>query len=362
MASGGPMAGDGGREAGQAQQSGAALRRWLPLLALVVLLAVLALLFSWGTPLIQRRATLGFIELVAVVGLYVFVGNSGLLSFGHVGFMAIAAYGSALLSMKPMAKTMFLPGLPTIIAQAQLAPLLSGLVGACCAALFALLVGLVLMRLSGMAASIATFALLVIVNVVLGNWDTVTGGQRSLMGVPAAAGLWSAVAVAVVAVIIAFAHGETRSALLLRAAREDQVAAVASGVGVYKHRLVAFVLSAFVSGMAGALMAHLLGTLRVDTFYLDLTFITIAMLVVGGSRSLTGAVLGTLAVAGFSEIMRGIEAGVTVPGTTLAVHAPAGLGDVLVALAMLLVITYRPGGLADGKELSWPRGRQGERA
>lgn len=334
---------------------GGPVQRWLPLVALLAMVGLLALACSFGTPFIQRRATLGLVDLVAVVGLYIFVGNSGLLSFGHVGFMAIAAYVSALLSMRPMAKAMFLPGLPLIVAHAQLSPFLSGLIGAGCAAIFALLVGLVLMRLSGMAASIATFALLVIVYVVLGNWDTVTGGQKSLMGVPAAVGLWTAGSVAGIAVVIAFAYGETRSALLLRAAREDQVAAMATGVPVYKHRLAAFVLSAFVTGLAGALMAHLLGTLRVDTFYLDLTFIIIAMLVVGGNRSLTGAVAGTIAVVGLSEIMRTVEAGVAVPWSDVTLHAPAGLGDVLVALAMLLIIIYRPGGLSNGGELSWPR-------
>ena len=342
---------------------GRSVQRWLPLVVLLIIVGLLALACSFGTPFIQRRATLGLVDLVAVVGLYIFVGNSGLLSFGHVGFMAIAAYASALLSMKPMAKAMFLPGLPAVIAHAQLSPLLSGLVGAVCAALFALLVGLVLMRLSGMAASIATFALLVIVYVVLGNWDTVTGGQKSLMGVPATVGLWTAGLVAGLAMVIAFAYGETRSALLLRAAREDQVAAAATGVHVYGNRLAAFVLSAFVTGLAGALMAHLLGTLRVDTFYLDLTFITIAMLVVGGSRSLTGAVAGTIAVVGLSEIMRTVEAGVAVPSIGLAFRAPAGLGDVLVALSMLLIIIYRPGGLSNGRELGWRRsGPRGEKA
>ncbi len=333
--------------------AGHRLRRWLPLVALLAIVGLIALACSFGSPFIQRRATLGLVELTAVVGLSIFVGNSGLLSFGHVGFMAIAAYTSALLSMKPMAKAMFLPGLPALVAHAQLSPLLSGLIGACCATVFAILAGLVLMRLSGMAASIATFALLVIVYVVLGNWDTVTGGQRSLMGVPATVGLTTAGLVAGAAMVIASAYGETRSALLLRAAREDQVAAAATGVHVYKHRLAAFVLSAFVTGLGGALMAHLLGTLRVDTFYLDLTFITIAMLVVGGSRSLTGAVTGTIAVVGFSEIMRTVEAGIAVPAMG-TLRAPAGLGDVFVALVMLLIIIYRPGGLSNGRELSWP--------
>ena len=325
------------------------LLRLVPLLVLLAIVSIIAVLASMGSPFIQRRATLGLINLTAVVGLYTFVGNSGVLSFGHVGFMAIGAYGSALLTMRPATKAMFLPGLPALIAHAELSPWMGGMIGALAAGVFALAVGAVLMRLSGMAASIATFALLVIVYVVLGNWDAYTGGQRSLMGIPAAAGLWSACVVGLLAVAISFAYAETRSALALRAAREDAVAAAASGVPIHRRRLEAFVLSAVISGMAGALMAHLLGSLRVDAFYLDLTFITLAMLVVGGTRSLAGAVVGTIVITVLGEALRQIEAGIPVsPGFVLS--APAGLGDAILALFMLLIILLRPSGLMNGRE------------
>ena len=333
-------------------------RRLLPLFALLAIVAAIALLASEGSPFVQRRVTLGLIDLTAVVGLYIFVGNSGILSFGHVSFMAIAAYVSAILSMKAATKGMFLPGLPTLIEHAELPPVLTGLLGTLCATLFALIVGLVLMRLSGMSASIATFALLIIVYVVIGNLDSITGGQRSLMGIPAPVGLGTSFVVAALALAVAFGYQETRSALALRAAREDEVAARASGVRVYRERVIAFTLSAFVSGLSGALMAHILGTVRVDSFYLDLTFITIAMLVVGGSRSLLGAVTGTIVIVGLNEIMRIVEAGVQIPGTGATLAAPAGLGDVLVALTMLLMIMFRPAGLSDGRELTIAYGKR----
>jgi branched-chain amino acid transport system permease protein len=87
-----------------------------------------------------------------------------------------------------------------------------------------------MLRLSGISASIATFAILVVANVVFGNWTSVTGGQNSLMGLPAYIDLWTALAWAVAAIVIAFAYQETRSALLLRASREDEAAAQAAGV------------------------------------------------------------------------------------------------------------------------------------
>jgi branched-chain amino acid transport system permease protein len=142
---------------------------------------------------------------------------------------------------------------------------------------------------------------------------------------------------------------------MLRASREDEAAAEACGVHIVRHRLIAFVISGFLSGVAGVLLAHFLGTVRVETFYLDLTFLIVAMLVIGGMRSLTGAVCGALVIAALTELLRQAEIGVSVGGTSIA--APPGLGDAILALIMLLIILFRPKGIAGGKEFSWPFGR-----
>jgi branched-chain amino acid transport system permease protein len=328
------------------------LPRLWPLVALAAVIVVIALAASFAPAVLQRRTTQALINLIAVVGLYAFVGNSGILSFGNVAFMAVGAYVSALLTMKPAAKSVFLPDLPAIIAHAEWPTLPGALAGGVAAALVALVVGWPLMRLSGVSASIATFAILVVAYVVFGNWTTVTGGQNSLMGLPPYVDLWTAVAWAVAAMVIAFAYQETRSALLLRASREDEAAAQAN---VVLHRLIAFVISAFLSGIAGVLLGHFLGIVRVENFYLDLTFLIVAMLIIGGRGSLTGAVAGAVVIAVLTELLREIEIGFQVGKTTIA--APAGVGDVILALIMLLIILFRPQGIAGGRELTWPFGR-----
>jgi branched-chain amino acid transport system permease protein len=330
----------------------AALRRLWPLLALLAIVGALTLAASFAPIVLQRRTAQALVNLVAVVGLYVFVGNSGVLSFGNVAFMAIGAYVSALLGMKPAAKAVFLPDLPAAIAAAEWPPLAAALAGGGAAAACAAIVGWPLMRLSGISASIATFAVLVVTYVVLGNWTSVTGGQNSLMGLPLYVGLWTAFAWASVAMAVAFAYQESRSGLLLRASREDEAAAAALGVHMVRHRLAAFTISAFLSGIAGVLLAHLLGTVRVESFYLDLTFLIVAMLVIGGMRSLAGAVAGALAIAALSEALRQVETGVTFGGMTIA--APPGLGDAILALLLLLIILFRPNGIAGGREITWP--------
>jgi len=141
----------------------------------------------------------------------------------------------------------------------------------------------------------------------------------------------------------------TASALLLRASREDEAAAEAVGIPIVRHRLIAFVISGFLSGIAGVLLAHFLGTVRVETFYLDLTFLIVAMLVIGGMRSLSGAVAGALVIAALTEFLRQAEIGVTVGKTVVA--APAGLGDAILALLMLAILLFRPQGIAGGREI-----------
>ena len=153
-------------------------------------------------------------------------------------------------------------------------------------------------------------------------------------------------------ILVAFVYQETRFAIALRASREDEVAARASGVEVERQRLIAFVASSALAGAAGALYGHFLGTLRIDNFYLDMTFQFLSMLVVGGARSLTGAVFGTIAIAVLTEMLRWLEVGVSLPGLGWRVSTAPGLGDVVLAALMLAIIIFRPQGLAGGREIA----------
>jgi branched-chain amino acid transport system permease protein len=299
-----------------------------------------------------------FIRMTAVVGIYVFVGNSGIVSFGHVGFMCIGAYAAGWLAAEPAWKEVMLTGLPEFLRTAQYPLAVSAGCGAVLAAMVALPLGLALMRLSGIAASIATFAFLVIVNSVYGNWDSVTGGSSSLVGLPTSVGPWTAVICAVGAIGLAFAFQQSRRGLMLRASREDEVAAKSAAIDVVRVRLIAFVFSAGVLGGAGGLYAHFLGILTVETFFLPLTFTTLAMLVVGGIGSLTGAVSGAIAVTAVVEMLRLLGNGVSFGAVVIAMppySQEIGLG-VVVALALV----FRPSGLTRGRELGdWqlPRSR-----
>lgn len=320
-----------------------------PLLLVGGLIILTGLSSALGYEQLTFSLTEMLIRLVVVVGIYIFVGNSGVISFGHIGFMCIGAYAAAWLTLDPSWKQVMLSGLPVALQENTYPFGIAVLAAACLAAFTALLLGAALMRLNGLAASIATFAFLAIVNSVYSNWDTVTGGTSSLIGIPNAVTLWIALAFAATAIIVAFVFQTSRVGLMLRASREDEVAAQASSIGIFSVRLAAFVLSAFTVGAGGALYAQFIGVLTPDAFYLGMAFVTLAMLVVGGVGSLTGAVLGTAAVTLVTEVLKVGERGLTIAGTDLAL--PLGSQEIGLGIAMMLILILRPAGIMGNDEV-----------
>jgi branched-chain amino acid transport system permease protein len=326
------------------------VRHQTPVLLIIILAAVAAISEIEGLDNLQVPLIEMLIRVLVVVGLYVFIGNSGVISFGQIGFMCIGAYAAGWATAEPGFKQVMLQGLPDFLAQNQW-PFPVAMVGAIVLpAIVALLFGLAILRLNGIAASIATFAFLIIVNSVYSNWDSVTAGVSSLVGIPTAVGPWVAFAFASAGIVSAYLFQISRYGLMLRATREDTVAAKACGVHSVRMRLIAFVLSAALVGAGGGLYAQFLGILTVDTFYLSLSFITIAMLVVGGMSSLTGAVSGVITVTVIVQLLRFGEQGVTLGSTQLKLpesSSELGLGSLLA-----LILIFRPNGLSGGKELT----------
>ena len=321
---------------------------WVTPLVLALVLALLAAAAGCASPALQRVMTEALIYVVMVVGLYVFSGNSGVTSFGHVSFMIVSAYVSALLTL-PLAKKHALLELSPLLEHAHMANLPAAVLAAGCSAVVALVVGWPLMRLRGVVPSMATFALLIITHVVAQNWKGITGGRQALVGLPLDTTPGSALAWSIIAIVIAAWYQQTRQGALLRCTREDEVAAESIGVHLARERMLAFVISAFLSGLGGVLFAHFLGTLSPNTFYLDTTFLTLAMWVVGGFRSLSGAVFGVLILKAVAELFRTWEDGVTLWGSEYT--ARPGLQEVALALILLAILVFRPDGLFGNTEI-----------
>lgn len=310
----------------------------LPLIALAIV-AELVL-----PPALARLATLYLIYVTAVVGMQIYSGNSGIISFGHAGFMALGAYASALLTIQPAVLTTSLPNLPLWLAGiAGGQSLLVGAVGAMVVVgLVAVLFGLPLARLGGSAASIATLGFLVIVHVTLVASADITRGSQTFFGVPRGVSAFIALPAALIAVAVARVYRSTKGGLALRASREDEIAARASGVNVARQRFVAWVLGALVSGLAGVLLAHFLGAFSPKDFHFNLTFLLMSMLILGGISTVSGAVGGTALIVVMVDLLRRLEGGAEVFGVKLP--EVFGLTDIGVGL-VILVVMYR---LRDG--------------
>ena len=337
---------------GAAQLAGLAQRLWPFLVLSAGLLAIVALVSCFGDRGLERTVTEGLIRIVLVVALYIFVGNSGVLSFGHIGFTAIGAYAVAWQTCRPSLKALKLRGLPDALIDTTVPLFPAAIISGLLAALVGFLIGLVLMRLRGLAAAIGTFSFLAIVHIVYSNWESVTAGTSSIVGIPKYVDPWIALAWAVATIAAAQLYQISRYGLALRSSREDETAARSAGVDVLRQRLIAFALSAFFAGIGGVLYAHFIGALIINTFYLDLTFITIAMLVVGGMKSLTGAVAGVVVLSTLIELLRQLERGVDIGGAALSL--PLGGQEIGLAIVMLLILLFRRGGLTQNKEMPWP--------
>ena len=313
-----------------------------------LLVIACALLSTLGSEVLQRETTTMLVYVVIVVGLQIFVGNSGVLSFGHMGFVMIAAYTTAILTISPEQKRFLLPDLPDRLGNTELSLVPAVLVAAGLAAAFGLVIAIPLMRLDGLAAAIAMLAVLLIVYTVVANWDSFTSGRSTMIGVPTDTTLTRACVFACLAIVLAHLYRRSRWGLRLRAARDDPPAAAASGVNVVRERQVALVVSAFVVGMGGFLYAQFLGAFNPEAFFFDLTFLTIAMLVVGGVESIAGAVVGTVVVSAANAGLLRVEDGMALG--PLDIPERPGLTQAGVAVLLIVILVFRSKGLTRGRE------------
>jgi branched-chain amino acid transport system permease protein len=322
--------------------------------------ALLALVAAVGSLMDHPRAlefTNALVSAAIVVALYVFVGNSGVVSFGQLGFVIVGAYAAGEMTVPSDAKVSVLPNVFSPIRDHTIGNAESLLLAAGVGAVYALLVGIPLMRLSGLAAGIATFAVLGITHNIVRNWEKIGPGPLTLSTVPETTDLWQATIGAIAVVCVAFAYQCSPLGRKLRAARDDPAAAQAAGIDIHRQRLWAFTLSGTLSGFAGGLFVHYAGTINVEDVYLQLTFLTLAMLVVGGVGSLWGAVVGALLVSGLNSFLIDGENGqVGLINDLFGRSLWQGSSLVGVAAVMLVILLVRPSGVTGGREFRLPRG------
>jgi branched-chain amino acid transport system permease protein len=318
----------------------------LPIVVLVVVTEVIDI------RLYSRIATTLLINLILVLGLQIFTGNSGILSFAHIGFMGVGAYTTAVLTMPLQMKSMALPDLYLVLKSVEIDPILGILTGGAVAAVVAAVISYPLMRLSDAAAVITSFAVLVIMHTVMVHWSALTNGPRTLFGIVNATDLKTSAAAAIMAVIMALWFKESRTGILLRATRDDEIASGAIGADITTLRWKAFILSALYAGIGGGLWAHFITSFSPNAFYLRETFVILGMLVIGGAATVSGAVFGTFAVTAAFEGLRSFEN--TINAAQILSRPVVGLTEIVLACAMIGVLILKPGGIIETSEIGEP--------
>jgi branched-chain amino acid transport system permease protein len=197
--------------------------------------------------------------------------------------------------------------------------------------------------------AVATMGFLIIVNSVATNWADVTRGARGLNQIPTETNLWVAYAWALVALYVVLRIRFSAFGRSMIASRENLIAARASGVAVLRTRLLAFVVSAFFCGVAGALLAHQIGTIAPKAFYFTQTFNVVIMVVLGGMGSASGAVLGAVIMTLAPDQLRNIEDGFELGPISVGAHYV--LTQIILALGCILRMILRPNGLLGDREL-----------
>lgn len=327
-----------------------ALRRTaIGTLPIIALLAALALLAAAAAPADERTIVNLFITIVLVLSIGMFSGSTGIVSFGHVAFMGIGAYVTALVTIPASIKMSALPELPALLANAQFGFLAAIVTAAVVTGLVAAVLGLALARMAPDAMAMATIGVLVIMFVVFESADEITRGASGLYAIPATTTVPLAAAAAIVVVVAARLLRESNIGIKLRATREDPVAAAALGANVIRLRFTAWIASAAAMGLGGGIWAQYNLAFGPRQFFFATTFSLLAMLVLGGLGSVSGAVLGALVITALTELLRPLEDGADIGPVTVG-EIP-GLTPIAVSALILLVLRWRRDGLLGHREL-----------
>ena len=289
----------------------------------------LAAVAALGWPLVAPKylvflGTLVAVNAVVAIGLNLLSGYTNQLSFGHAGFLAIGAYVAALVTLQ-------VPALPV-----PLTLLVAGLA----TALVGLALGIPCLRLEGLYLAMATLAFGFVVTEAITNLDWLTRGNDGLRVPLARLGPWTldtdaaryylAVAVAAAIILAALNVAATRTGRAFLAIRTSEIAAQASGINAAAYKTIAFVLSAFYTGVAGGLFAFVVGFLSPDAFDVFLSVDFLVMIILGGLGSVLGSVAGAAIVTVLNDSLAGFQA-----------FRPLIFGAI-----MIICMLFMPGGLA----------------
>lgn len=290
---------------------------------LIIAVVVFAILYSLiSTKILSSYASklilLAGINIILALSLNLIIGFTGQLALGHAGFMCVGAYTGAIFTVK-----FHMPFIIAILA------------GGLAAAIAGYLIGLPTLRLKGDYLAITTLAFGEIIRDLINNIDYV-GGSRGFAGIPAKATFPWIFAIVVLTIVLVYNIIKSSQGRAMIAVREDEIAAESMGVNSTKYKLIAFVIGAFLAGVAGVLFAHYLRFIQPNSFNFMQSVNIVMFVVLGGMGSITGSILSAGVLTFLPELLRSFE----------------NYRMVIYSLMLILIMLFRPQGLMGRKELS----------
>jgi len=329
----------------------------------VLVAALLGAVLAFGATVTLDDYLLSIVQFVGInvilaVSLNITNGFTGLFSLGHPAFMTVGGYVTAIMSLEPKRKPFLLPDLPAWLAGIHLPFLPALVVGGAVAALVAIVVGFPVLRLRGHYLAVATLGLIFIVQGLAINLDGYTRGALGLNGLPELTNLWWVYGWMLLTLYVCWTLKHSSLGRTMLAIRENELAAACLGVRITRTRILSFALGAFFAGVAGGLWAHLVTLITPSSFSFLFAFQLVVMVVLGGTGSITGAALVSALLTIATEALHPVEEAIGLFGAS----------QVLLAVAVLLVLVFRPKGLfgmAEPDFLAWigkSLGRQSTRS
>ena len=290
---------------------------------------------------------------ILALGLNLIYGFTGMFSLGHAGFMAIGAYVSALCVLPAAQKEIMWLLKPMMWPFSVLSTpfWVSIILGGLCAAFIALLIGIPVLRLGGDYLGIATLGLAEIIRVLIVNMVPITNGALGIKGIPSHVSLLTSYIWLFIILCGIIKLMNSNFGNVLKAVRDDGVAAQVMGINVFATKLFSFCLGAFLAGVGGALLGNLLTTIDPKMFNFQLTFNILMIVVAGGLGSITGSIIGAVLITVLLEWLRFVESPLSIAG----IHIPGipGMRMVVFSVCLLLIILYRREGIMGMREISW---------
>jgi branched-chain amino acid transport system permease protein len=300
-------------------------------------------------------------KILNLCGIYIVLGLSmnlingftGLFSLGHAGFMAVGAYTAGLLTMSPAMKEMnfFMKPIVPFLAKVEWPFLPALLMAGVVTAFIGFLIGSPVLKLKDDYLAIATLGFSEIIRVVFVNIQSVTNGALGLKGLPTHTNIWWSWGTAIITIIFMVFLIKSSYGRAFKAIREDEIAAEAMGISLFKHKVMSFTMGAFFAGVGGALLGNLLGTIDPNMFRFVLTFNILLIVVLGGIGSITGTTISAVVVTVAMEALRILDE--TINLGFVQIKGIPGMRMVIFSLLLMIVILFYQQGLMGTNEFSW---------